>query len=105
MDWKKANKFLPKELKDDFKMHMQKYIMKGISDFERKHEVSIVEHLEEMEDEPTNNNQLKLKKYLKKQLFTRAEEDVQYKQPEYKNNEEAIEYCKHTFRFIDCEKK
>ena len=101
MEWKKANKYLPKELKDDFKTHMQSYIMKGIADFERKHDVSIIEHLEEMDSIASS---YELKEYLKRHLFTEAEKDIEYKEPNYTDLSEAIEYCRQTLRFIDCEK-
>ena len=102
MDWKKANKYIPKELKDDFKMHMQNYIMKAIQTFERKHDLSITEKLEEMEN--PNDNKFLLREYLKKQLFTKAEKCVKYEEPKYESVNEAIEYCKQALRFIDCER-
>ena len=100
MDWKKANKYIPKELKDDFKMHMQNYIMRGIQTFEKKHELSITEKLSEMDEKEPDE----LKEYLRRKLFTKAEKDIQYGEPKYETVDEAIEYCKQTFRFIDCEK-
>ena len=97
MEWKKINKLIPKELKDEFRNHLYKAIEK----FDIKYELTIMEKLEEIEEEFDNES---LKNYLKKQLFTQAEKDIQYKEANYKDINETIEYCKQTLRFIDCEK-
>ena len=102
MDWRKANKYIPKNLKDNFKIHMQSHIMKGIQTFEKQHKLSILEKLDDIEIEV--ENEVSTREYLKKQLFTKLEEKIEYEEPKYENIDEAIKFCKQSFRFIDSEK-
>ena len=93
MEWKKINKLIPKELKDEFRNHLYKAIEK----FDIKYELTIMEKLEEIEDIKENN-------YLKEKLKTKMKH-VEYKEKKYENKDEAIEYCINTFNHLDSKNK
>lgn len=101
MDWKKANKFIPKDLRETFRTEMFNVFYKEVQKFEKKYDLSILKYLEEIDDfEKAVNPDKRSKEYLYEKLQTKKHVPV-YKPLTYKNIDEAIEYCKNIFNYLD----
>ena len=72
MDWKKANKFIPKDLRETFRTEMFNVFYKEVQKFEKKYDLSILKYLEEIDDfEKAVNPDKRSKEYLYEKLQTK----------------------------------
>ena len=101
MNYKKVKKYIPtKELKEKYESFMLSKIMKNIKQFEKLYDLDLIEKIDSFFIDHDNN-----KNYLQEKLMLKEEIIMDYKEPNYENIDEAIEYCKRTLLFLEKNKK